>query len=223
MPDEDEEPLLGHGQNGLSHPSPTKRVERRCSRLTEGLERTPGVREGTSKRPSCPTQWVPHTLPSSRTNNETNNICTSQTLEESGFLDESMNDYGIMYDSVNDNDEQVYCNNINSLEMSRKEEKSEEESQNRGELDSRSMTRDAGRNNNLTNKQTNIYDSMNDKDGQVHGNSINSLEMSRKEKPGEDNQDRGELNSRPVTGNAGRNNNLTNKQFNSSTIQQKPR
>ena len=79
----------------------------------------------------------------------------------------------IMYNSVNENNEcmmilqheqatnneQVYDNNISSLEVSRKEKRSGEDNQSKGGIDSRLMTRNAGRNNDPTDKQTNIIPS----------------------------------------------------------------
>ena len=104
MPDADEEPLLSYGEDGLSPPGPTKRMERRCPGPAERSEGIPGVRESTSERSPCPSERVSHTPSSPWTNNEANNVCPSRTLEKPGFLDERMNDHEIVCESVYDND-----------------------------------------------------------------------------------------------------------------------
>ena len=152
MSDEDEEPFLSHGEDGVQASGATKRVERRCPERLEGI---PGVRKGAGERSPCTSEWISHPSPSAWTNIEANNVCTSWTPEKPGFLDESMNDYETVCGSVHDVDEPTNNNNTDPLELFRTEENFGEEYQSKGELEL------AVRSNKLTSKQANTNDTVN--------------------------------------------------------------
>ena len=119
MPDADEESFLNHGEDGVQAPGPPEGVERRCSGVSEGLERISGLRERPCKGSACTLEWIPHPPSGSWPDTETSHICTSWALEEPGFLDERMDDHVTMCESVCVDDESENRSNINLFELSR--------------------------------------------------------------------------------------------------------
>ena len=219
MSDENEEPFLSYGENGVQASGSSERMERRCSRVREGLERTTGLRKGPCKGSTSTPEWFPHPSSGSRADTETNHVRTSWTCEEPGFLNKRMNDHVTICESVESvcaNDESEYGSNDNFFEMSRIKESLGEEIQGKERSSSESRRMDTARSNKLTGKQANPNIIMIDYDEQAQADNTNSVKTPRVEEPGEDEHDGDEFNSWPATKSTGNDDNTSTKYFHKS-------
>ena len=219
MSNEDEESLLCHGENGVQASSSSEGMERRCSRIREGLERIEELRERPCKGSTSTPEWFSHPTSGSRADTAANHICTSWAREESGFLDERINDHVAMYESVESvcaNDESEYGSNDNFFEMSRIKESLGEEIQGKERSSSQSRRTDTARSNKLTGKQASPNIIMIDYDEQAQADNTNSVKTPRIEEPGEDEHDGDEFNSWPATKSTGNDDNTSIKHFHKS-------